>query len=76
MDRKRRENKLDAKEIGKYGLLFYNALFNVVPFYVLCGYTGIITFIYVIKVAVVGLSTTVELFSFLTNYRYLHIINC
>ena len=34
------KKKLEAKEIGKYGLLFYNALFNLLPFYALCEWTG------------------------------------
>jgi len=34
------KKKLEAKEVGKYGLLFYNALFNLVPFYALCQWTG------------------------------------
>merc|ERR1719193_2874497 len=30
------KKKLQAKQVGKYGLLFYNGLFNVLPFLVLC----------------------------------------
>lgn len=34
------KKKLDAKDLGKYGVLFYNALFMVLPATFLCWYSG------------------------------------
>jgi len=34
------KKKLQAKQVGKYGLLFYNGLFNVLPFLFLCERMG------------------------------------
>jgi len=37
------KKKLETKEIGKYGLLFYNAAFNILPFYYFCHSQGDVT---------------------------------
>ena len=34
------KKKLQAKQVGKYGLLFYNGLFNVLPFLFVCERMG------------------------------------